>query len=130
VKSVLIIDDNQDFADSLALLLRLNGHDTSVAYEPTAGVRVAQRTCPDIIVLDIGLPAISGYEVARKLRRNSAFEKTVLVAVTGLATDEHRQRAYASGFDLHCTKPLDTGDLRTILQYARADSSKPVTRRD
>ena len=118
MKSVLIIDDNKDFADTLAVLLQLKGVATQVAYTPVTGINVAEQMQPDIIVLDIGLPVIDGYAVARQLRRNSSLRKTVLIAVTGHATEDDRQRALANGFDLHCKKPLNRGDLRRILETA------------
>ena len=121
-KAVVIIDDNRDFADTLATLLKLYGHKPFACYDVETGQRRAEQQRPDIIVLDVGLPGTDGYEVARNFRRNPLFAETVMVAITGHATDTDRRRAHESGFDLHCRKPVNLDDLRTILKHRRASS--------
>src|SRR4051812_1391573 len=105
-RTILIIEDHRDFADSLAEVLRVHGHRPVVCYDGASGVRLAELHRPHVIVLDIAMPKVSGYDVARKLRSNQTFDDTVIVAVTGHATDDDRKRAQAAGFDLHCRKPI------------------------
>jgi DNA-binding response OmpR family regulator len=118
-KTVLIIEDDRDFADTLATLLKLYGHKPVVCYDGMTGIRLAERHRPDVVMLDLALPRLDGFEIARTLRHDAIFNDTVLVAVTGHASDEHRQRAHELGFDLHCRKPIDLGDLRQILKHKR-----------
>jgi CheY-like chemotaxis protein len=113
---VLIIDDNADAADSMAMLLQIEGHAVAAAYSPEDGLEKAASTSPDLILLDIGLPRIDGCEVARTLR-SSGF-KARLVAVTGHGDEDIRQRILKAGFDAHLLKPVDFDALGELLRPA------------
>jgi PAS domain S-box-containing protein len=104
--TVLVIDDNVDAAATLQALVELNGHRCVVANGGEAGLRLAQEAVPDVVLLDIGLPGMNGYEVARRLRGIPHLDGVLLVAVTGYATEEDRQRALDAGFDVHLSKPV------------------------
>jgi signal transduction histidine kinase/ActR/RegA family two-component response regulator len=117
---VLVVDDNRDSADSLAMLLRLRGHDTHTAYDGLAAVESAARLHPDVVVLDIGLPGLDGYEAARRIRRERPGRDLLLVALTGWGQDEDRRRSEEAGFDTHLTKPLDHVALLRLLAESRA----------
>jgi PAS domain S-box-containing protein len=113
---VLVIEDNQDSANSLRILLEMYGHQVVVAYTGLEGVRAAHECRPDVVLCDIGLPGLDGYGVARQLRSNPATATARLIAVTGYGSEEDRRRALASGFDFHLTKPADPGRIRQLLQ--------------
>ncbi len=114
-RRVLVADDNVDAAESLAILLRLSGHRVSVAHDGHDALRLASHERPDVVVLDIGMPGLNGYEVARSLRREVWGRALRLIAVTGWGQDEDRQRAAAAGFDLHLTKPFEPGHLEALV---------------
>lgn len=112
-RRVLIVDDNHDAADSLALLLQLSEHDTCVAYSAEEGLRSTAELQPDVVLLDIGLPHMDGYEVARQLRGNGY--KSVLIALSGYGQAEDRAQSAAAGFDAHLVKPVDAEELMRTL---------------
>jgi DNA-binding response OmpR family regulator len=114
-RRILVVDDNRDAADSLALLLRLDGHDVRVAYAGRPAIEAAHGFRPEIAILDLGLPDLSGYDVARLLRQDPALASTRLIALTGWGQDEHKQRALDAGFDHHITKPVDLAQLAALL---------------
>jgi CheY-like chemotaxis protein len=120
LRRVLIVDDNHDAADSLALMLSLSGHETHAAYDGAAALALAERFVPDVVLLDIGMPELNGYEVAERLRRLPWGRRVVLVALTGWGQDEDRRRALDAGFDHHLTKPVDPQRLATLLQAGTA----------
>jgi CheY-like chemotaxis protein len=115
-RRILLVDDNRDAADSLALLLGLEGHDVRVAYAGRPAIQVAHEFQPEIAVLDLGLPDLSGYDVARLLRQDPALCRMELIALTGWGQDEHRKRALEAGFDHHLTKPVDLEQFARLLQ--------------
>jgi two-component system CheB/CheR fusion protein len=110
-----VVDDNVDAADSLALLLRAGGHEVQTAYDGPTALETAGAFHPEVVFLDIGLPEVDGYEVARRLRRQPGLEKSLLVAVTGYGQEEDRRRAAAAAFDAHLVKPADPTDLFSLL---------------
>jgi CheY-like chemotaxis protein/two-component sensor histidine kinase len=112
---ILIVDDNRDAADSLAMLLRTSGHDIHTAYDGLEAMQVANEFQPEVVLLDIGLPKIDGHEVAQRLRRESWAQHACLIAVTGWSDETDRARSRAAGFDHHLVKPLDTGHLAQVL---------------
>ena len=113
---VLVIDDSVDAAESLALALDILGYDVRTAYDGAAGMAAAQAFMPRVILLDIGLPHMNGYDVARLLRSQPCGQHAILVAVTGWGQDKDRQMASDAGFDLHLTKPVDFYELDAVLQ--------------
>jgi signal transduction histidine kinase len=114
-RRVLVVDDNTAAADMLAMLLRLWGHEVRLAYNGPEALTTAAEYCPDLVLLDIGLPLMNGYEVARRLRREPALNKTVLVAVTGYGQAKDRRRSHDAGFDYHLTKPVDGDSLQVLV---------------
>jgi PAS domain S-box-containing protein len=113
---VLVVEDNADAAESMQLLLELRGFETVTAGDGVAGLELARRFRPDVVLCDIGLPgALDGYAVARELRADPAFAGLRLIALTGYGQAEDQRRAYAAGFDLHLTKPVDPATLLNLL---------------
>jgi PAS domain S-box-containing protein len=115
-KRILIIDDNLDASDSLALLLELNGHITFTAINGLTGLSVAEEFYPDVILLDIGLPDINGYEVARRIRQQPWGKKITLIAITGWGQHKDKELAKRSGFNHHLTKPVKFQSLHCLIQ--------------
>jgi DNA-binding response OmpR family regulator len=112
---ILIVDDNRDSADSLVMLLRLMGNDTRTAYDGQQGVDIAGEFRPDVILLDIGLPKVNGYEACRRIREQSGGKHVVLIAVTGWGQEEDRRLSHEAGFDYHMVKPVDPQELMKLL---------------
>jgi signal transduction histidine kinase/CheY-like chemotaxis protein len=111
---VLVVEDNKDTADSLAMLLEHWGHHVRTSHDGPAGLEAARHDRPEVVLLDIGLPGMNGYEVARQLRQE--FGSAIrLVAMTGYGQDEDRQRAFEAGFDAHLVKPADPATLQAML---------------
>jgi CheY-like chemotaxis protein len=118
---VLVVDDNQDAADSLALLVQVAGHEVRTAHDGPTALEVAKTFRPEVVLLDIGLPRMDGYEVARQLRKQPGLEKVVLAAVTGYGQEEDRRRTHEAGIDEHLVKPVDPTDLEKVLAAASCD---------
>jgi PAS domain S-box-containing protein len=114
-RRVLVVDDSVDAADSLALLLELEGHQVATAYGAVAALEAAERLQPDIAFIDIGLPQMDGYEVARRLRASERCRTIVLVALTGYGQPDDRDEARRAGFDHHLVKPADWESVSAIL---------------
>src|SRR6185295_2558755 len=112
----LVIEDHADAAESLAALLQLSGHEVEVAFDAAAGVDLARRLAPEVVLCDIGLPgAMDGYGVARALRATPETRTAFLIALTGYGQEEDRRLALEAGFDAHLTKPADLGELFRLL---------------
>jgi PAS domain S-box-containing protein len=114
-RRVLVVDDNVDAALSLSRLLQADGHEVEAVHDGAAALASAPGWRPDVILLDIGLPGLDGYEVARRLRQHPQTEKTLLIALTGYGQDEDRRRSQEAGFDHHLVKPIERGSLRKLL---------------
>ncbi|HEX7237069.1 MAG TPA: PAS domain-containing protein [Gammaproteobacteria bacterium] len=114
-RRVLVVDDSADAADSLAMLLELEGHDVSTAYTAAAALDKAERLQPDVAFIDIGLPQMDGYEVARRLRASERCRAIRLVALTGYGQPDDRDEARRAGFDHHLVKPADLESVDAIL---------------
>ena len=112
-----MVDDNVDAAESLALWLRLKGHEVQVAYEGTGALEMAEFFHPQVVLLDIGMPGMNGYEVARRLRQRPDLRAVQLVAMTGYGQEEDRRRSREAGFDDHLVKPVDPGRLESLLAH-------------
>jgi len=121
-RRVLIVDDNQDGAESLAVLLQLGGHETHTAHDGQQAIEDAERLRPDIVLLDIGLPRLNGYEVCRRIREQPWGKELSMVAVTGWGQQEDRRRSQEAGFDTHIVKPVEPEALMDLL------ASLPPTR--
>lgn len=113
--TILIVDDNRDSAEMLAMLLKFSGHETHTAHDGMAAVEAAARLDPDVVLLDIGLPQLNGYEAARRIREQTSGSRPVLVALTGWGQDEDRRRSEEAGFDAHVVKPVDDVTLQKLL---------------
>ena len=114
-RRVLVVDDNEDSAESLSVLLRLNGHLVESAHDGRQALEAAERFRPDVILLDIGMPGMNGYEVCREIRKQPWGGDILLIAQTGWGQDQDRQRTKDAGFDGHLTKPIDHDRLEEIL---------------
>ena len=112
---ILIVDDNRDSATSLAMLLKKMGNDTRSAYDGQEAIQIANEFQPEVILLDIGLPKLNGYEVCRRIRKEPALDQVVIIAQTGWGQEGDRQRTSDAGFDHHMVKPLDTAALVKLL---------------
>jgi signal transduction histidine kinase len=121
---VLVVDDNPDSVDSLALLLTLRGHTVASARSGEAAIETAESFRPDLVLLDIGMPGMSGHDVARTIRAKPWGREVILIALTGWGTDEDRQHSRAAGFDHHLVKPLEPSDLDAA--FARLKDRSPV----
>jgi signal transduction histidine kinase/CheY-like chemotaxis protein len=114
-RRILVVDDNRDAADSLALLLQLAGHEVHTAHDGLEAVNAAARLRPEVILLDIGLPKLNGYEAASRIREQQGASDLLLVALTGWGQDEDRRRSEQAGFDAHMVKPVDLAALNKLL---------------
>jgi CheY-like chemotaxis protein len=112
---ILVVDDNEDSARSMALLLKFEGHEVRMAHDGPETLRIAREFRPRIVLLDIGLPGMNGYEVARKLREDPPVENVLLIALTGYGREEDRRRSREAGFDYHLTKPVDYDALNALV---------------
>jgi PAS domain S-box-containing protein len=117
---VLVVDDNVDTVASLAMLLKANGHDVRTAHDGPATLEAARDYRPDMVLLDIGLPGMNGFEVAKRLRHQPNLSNVVLVAMTGYGQETDRQRSQEAGFDHHLVKPADFGKVQQILATVKA----------
>jgi CheY-like chemotaxis protein len=122
---IMIVDDNRDSADSLASLLQLDGHETQVAYSGRSALESASQFRPALVLLDIGLPGMDGYEVARHLRATPSTAGVGLVAVTGYSRSEDERRTRDAGFDAHLVKPIDLARLEHIIAELPASAYSP-----
>ena len=116
---VLVVDDNQDAANSLAMLLKMQGHEVRVAFSGMAAVEMTKTYTPDVVFMDIGMPGIDGYEAARRIRQQPGFGKVVMAALTGWGQQEDRRRTAEAGFDHHLVKPLDPTMLESFFTELR-----------
>jgi CheY-like chemotaxis protein/two-component sensor histidine kinase len=120
---LLIVDDNQDAANSLAMLLKLQGHEVQVAHNGPAALEITKGYAPDVVFLDIGMPGMDGYEVARRLRQQPGLENVVLAALTGWGQKEDRRRTAEAGFNHHLVKPPEPKVVEDLL----ADLNRAVS---
>ncbi len=112
---ILVVDDNDDAAESSAVLLRLSGHEVQVAAEGQAALDLMDTFRPDVVLLDIGLPDMDGYEVARRIRSMPGHAHVLLVALSGYGQAEHLVRSREAGFNHHLVKPADLRELDTLI---------------
>jgi CheY-like chemotaxis protein len=112
----LVVDDDRDTAETLAQLLIATGHEAEWLTDPREVVRTTRRLLPDLIFLDLGMPEIDGYQLARQLRGEFGFDSLRLVAMTGHGLPEHRAASRQAGFDAHVTKPADPEVIESTLQ--------------
>ena len=125
---IVVVDDNRDGADSLALALQLAGHETRTAHDGLQGLEIAEEFRPEVALLDLGLPGMDGFDLARAIRRRPWGAGVVLVAITGWGQAEDRRRSREAGFDHHLTKPLAPQQLLELLQSIAVRAPSPHTR--
>jgi len=116
---ILVVDDNHDSALSLAMMLSIMGHETRTAHDGESALVTAEEFHPDVVLLDIGLPKLNGYEVAQRIREHSWGASMFLIAVTGWGQEEDRQRSSEVGLDVHMVKPVEPAALERILADLR-----------
>src|SRR5262249_14116522 len=119
---ILIVEDHRDTARTFATLLGRYGHDVKMAHTGPAGVDLARHWLPDVVLCDLGLPEMNGFEVAAALRHDPATAALRLIAISGYGQEEDRQRSEEAGFDLHLTKPVDPVDLQRLLAIVKVGS--------
>ena len=112
---ILLVEDHVAGAESLATLLRLWGHNVAIAHDGLTGLEMRKTSSYQVVLLDIGLPRLNGFEVARHLRDEGLSHQTLMVAVTGYGQAEDRRRSQEMGFDYHLVKPVDPHDLENVL---------------
>jgi CheY-like chemotaxis protein len=117
---VLVVEDNEEEAASMALLLRVSGHKVQVTADGPAALEAAKHGLPDMVLLDIGLPGMDGYGVARWITEQPYDKNPLLIAVTGLGREEDRRQSAAAGIDLHLVKPVEAGLLQGLLSRFQA----------
>lgn len=122
---VLLVDDWPDAAEAMAALTRLWGHDTRIAHDGASALDLAALYRPDVIFLDVGLPGIDGYQVARRLRENPSLHETFIVSVTGCADEQALRLSREAGCDGHLTKPVDPTGLERLLASRREAQRNP-----
>jgi CheY-like chemotaxis protein len=126
--SVLVVDDNRDVAESTATLLEIAGHEVHIAFDGMSALKTAATVRPQLALIDIGLPGIDGYEVARRLRQDPVHNGAWICALSGYDSEEDRERSARAGFDHHFVKPLDPAklaDTLAALATARAANVLP-----
>jgi CheY-like chemotaxis protein len=127
---ILVVEDNADSAETMARLLGLFGHEVRVARDGLQAIALAKSWQPAFVLLDLGLPAMDGYEVAIRLRREAACRESVLIAVTGYGRPEDRRRSRAAGIDHHLLKPVDPEVLLALMSRAESASGAEGTSPD
>jgi DNA-binding response OmpR family regulator len=124
---LLIVEDNADAAESLGMLLKLDGHAVRITLDGATALQAAESDSPDVVLLDLGLPGMDGYEVARRLRQLKTSKRPLLIAVTGRRRKDERVHSYEVGIDLHLTKPVRIEELRGFLdRFYSADRQRAV----
>jgi CheY-like chemotaxis protein len=113
---ILVVDDNVDLARGLARLLEIRGHEVQVAYDGPTGLDKAKKSKPEVVLLDIGLPGMDGYQVAAHLRREETIKDATLIAISGYGQEEDLRLAKEAGFDHHLVKPIASADLFKLLK--------------
>lgn len=121
-RRVLVVDDNQDTADSLALMLEAMGHEARTAYDGARAIALADEFRPDLILMDIGMPRFNGFQAAQRIRAQPWADRVVLIAITGWAREEDKECSKEAGFDAHLTKPVD---LKLLFRLLSAMNQPP-----
>jgi len=125
---ILLVEDHQDTAESLAAMLEGWGHEVQVAFDGLAALRAVAALAPDVVLSDLGLPSLDGYEFARRLRQQPGFGRVLLVALSGYGREEDKRRSLEAGFDHHLVKPPDMDVLQALLAGVAAASAEQGAR--
>jgi CheY-like chemotaxis protein len=115
---VLVVDDNRDSADSMRMLLEASGQDARAVYDGVSALEIAGSFKPEVVLLDIGMPSMDGYQVVRELRAKALVPQPLVAALTGWGQDSDRKRTHEAGFDHHFTKPVSADELMAFLEKA------------
>ena len=118
---ILVVDDNQDSAMSMAMMLSIMGHETRTAHDGESAVEAAESFLPEVVLLDIGLPKLNGYEVAQRIRERAWGASMFLIAVTGWGQEEDRQRSSEVGLNVHMVKPVEPAALERLFAELRRE---------
>ena len=121
---VLVAEDNEDSATTMAVLLRLYGHEVEVASDGLSALRAVRANPPDVVLLDIGLPKMDGWQIARKIRSRITWKRPLLIAITGHGDQAAQSRSSEAGIDLHLVKPVDPQMLEQVLQRSRRSCAR------
>jgi CheY-like chemotaxis protein len=124
-RRILVVDDNVDAAETLAALLELQGHRVAVAHDGEGALQRVRESVPDTVLLDLGMPGMDGYEVARALRDNPSTRGARIIAVSGYGRAEDRARTRQAGFDMHLIKPVDPEGLRKVVEGPSPSTDPP-----
>jgi CheY-like chemotaxis protein len=116
---VLVVEDNLDQVHTLSMLMKLEGHDVEFAINGYAAIDIAESFQPDVVLLDLGLPGLDGFEVCKRMRRHAGLERVRIIAVTGYGTEADKERARAAGCEHHLTKPYDLKQLLSLVRGQR-----------
>lgn len=114
-RRILIVDDNEDGAETLSMFLNLHGHTTEIALDGHQALEVVEGFCPDVVLLDIGLPGLDGYQVVKRLRKIESLKSPLIIAISGYGQPSDIQKSFEAGFDHHMTKPADTNQLLRLI---------------
>ncbi len=125
---IVVVEDNRDAAESLAMVLGMWGHEVQIAFDAMAALEVAERAAADVIISDLGLPGMNGYDLARQLRQQPTFGRVVLIALSGYARDDDKRQALAAGFDHHLVKPADLDALAELLGRVQVKADRERAR--
>jgi len=117
---VLLADDNVDAAETMSAVLEMSGHEVRIVCSGKEALEAAPEFAPDVMLLDIGMPGMSGYQLAQKLRSDRRYDNTILVALTGWGSESDKAQAREAGFDHHLTKPVDQHALEPLLRRVRS----------
>jgi len=112
---ILVVDDNENCAITMLLTMEMLGHTAQMALDGPSAIALAKSFQPDIVLLDIGLPGMNGYEICQAMRKEPVLQNTIFIAQTGWGQKEHRERSKEAGFDYHLVKPIDIKALKNIL---------------
>ena len=118
-RRVLVVDDNRDAAESLAMFLELSGHTVQTAYDGEEALEAAENFRPEVVLLDLGMPKLNGYEVCRRIREREWGEHPLIVAQTGWGQDDDKARTREAGFDGHLVKPVDPANVIQLVAKAQ-----------
>jgi CheY-like chemotaxis protein len=125
-RRILLVDDNRDATDSMATLLRLGGHEVRTAYDGQTALALARIEAPDVVICDVSMPGMGGYELAHRLREDLGLRDSLLVALSGYAEDEDRHRSQEAGFNAHLAKPVRVDNLKRILAEMSVLTVEPI----
>jgi CheY-like chemotaxis protein len=124
-RRVLVVDDNTDNAELLKILLEEEGHETFMAHDGVEGLAAAERLRPDVVLMDLGLPRIDGFDACRRIREQPWGKHMLVIAITGWGQDIDRRRSHEAGFDHHLVKPVDVHAINALMNTATALEQQP-----